>query len=522
MDKKELIKQELLKCKNDPIYFIKKYIKIELVGGEITIPLYPKQEELVRSYLKDHYIIVLKSRQIGISTITQALCVYQMLFFPNVTIGVISRDGPEATDFVRKVKLMVDNLPSFMKLKFRKESQQSFEFSNKSRIIAASVNQSNPSGTLRGKTITMLVIDEAAFIRHIDEAYTAMIPAVFNAHKVAKERGIPYGVLILSTPNRTTGVGQWYYEQWKDAVSGQSEFKPIKIHYSDAPFATPEWIEKQKKILKSQLRIDQELELKFVTSESALFDNPQVVEEFSKSVPPKRKEPVAYFSKNLPVGKGEWYFWEEFNPNKYYLIGCDIASVTGNCKSAIEIVDMDLNQVAEFSGKLRITDFEKEMVKAVKMYPNCVLIPEANSYGSRTMEFLADNPDVGYALFYTRILDEKTGNIKKILPGLYTTGKTRPMMFEALFWAINEDPSRIKSERLALELMGIDKNFGSKRLSDLVMAYAFTCYVRKYQSKYLGINLDNDQTEMLEDMFGKPVGEYKEKPLDEEILDFFQ
>jgi len=497
----ELAKKELLTCKKDPLYFISKYIQIEEAGGNIHFPLYPKQADVVTKFLKDHYIIILKSRQIGISTVVQALLVYLVLFHSNTTIGVISRDGPEATDFVRKTKLMVDTLPKFLRpKKYKKETQQSFELTNGSRIISAPVNLTNPDATLRGKTITTLVMDEAAFIRHVSEAYSGMIPAVFKAHQTAKAKHIPYGIIVISTPNRTTGIGEWYFKQWKEAIEHKSIFTPLKIHYSAAPFATKEWIEQQKKLLKDPVVIAQELELSFGTSKDALFDDTELVKKLAKTQDPIKTIPVKYFSKfgNMNViGSGDWNIWKEPDMKKHYLIGADIASITGACESAIEVTDMDLVQVAEFSGKLRIKDFEKEILKIAEQYNNSTVIVEANSYGSRTVETLAENPDIASKLFYTRITDPKTGKITKILPGLYTTSKTRPLMYEALYWIIAENPERILSDKLALELQGINREFKSSTLSDMVMAYAFICYVRKYEDKYLSVELNDSQKDIL-------------------------
>ncbi len=516
-----LLKSELIKCKENPVYFINNYVKREEVGGFEQFGIYQKQEDLVKNYLKDHYLILLKSRQIGISTIIQALSLYQMIFFSDVTIGAVSRDGPEATDFVRKTMLMLDNLPNWLKPKLIKKTQQSFEFANRSRIVSTAINLSNPSATLRGRTITSLIIDEAAFIRFIDAAYTAMTPSVFNAHQIAEKKGIPYGVIILSTPNKTTGVGEWYYRQWIDAIENKSSFKPLKIHYSDAPFTNNEWIEKQKKILKTDAKIDQELELQFVTSESSLFDNPEVVRKL-QSKEPIKKIPVTYFNNSsVKIGSGEWLIWEEFDPNKSYLIGADIATLTGACESAIEIVDSDLNQIAEFSGNLRITDFEEEIRKATKLYPLCTLIVETNSYGVRTTETIASDPDTSSLLYYTRILDKKTGKIQSMVPGLYTTSETRPMIYESIFWSVSELPERIKSEKLVLELKAINKDFKSSKLSDLVMAYGFVAYVKRYQSQYINSAMSDVSIEILEDLYGQPLQnvENKNKSLSDEIID---
>jgi len=60
---------EYLKCKLNPIYFIKNYIYIfNQRKGLIKFDMYKKQEEFIRTYLKYHTVIILKSRQTGMST----------------------------------------------------------------------------------------------------------------------------------------------------------------------------------------------------------------------------------------------------------------------------------------------------------------------------------------------------------------------------------------------------------------------------------------------------------------------
>ncbi len=84
---------EFLKCKNDFDYFCRNYIFIELPGQDQLLTPYKKQTELVDIIEIDHYVLVLKSRQIGISTVIQAYSAWLAIFYDNVVIGIISKDG---------------------------------------------------------------------------------------------------------------------------------------------------------------------------------------------------------------------------------------------------------------------------------------------------------------------------------------------------------------------------------------------------------------------------------------------
>lgn len=493
MNKSEILR-ELALCKVDPIYFIKNYSKIEEPGNTIQMEPYPKQIEFVNSILNDHYVISLKSRQIGISTITQAFAVYVTTFFSNITVGIISRDGPEATDFTRKCRIMYEGLPLWMQRKFIKKTEQSYELNNNSRIISSTVNQANPSSVFRGKTITLLIIDEAAFIRNISIAFTGITPSVIKAHQVALKKSIPHGIVVLSTPNKTYGIGKWFYDSWTKAKTGNSIFKPIKIHYSDAPFADEEWVEKQRKIILSIGTMDdveQELELKFIVGDDALFEK----ETFNKlqdiinndDIAIKEEEKV--YPRNNGFGKGKWIYFKEIKEDDILLLGIDVATSYGACNSAIEVTDTKLEQVAEFVGKFRVMDLEDEIIDFMTKHKNAYLIIEANSYATELVERLDENPEISSRMFYRKIYDKKTKKIKDIQPGVMTDNSTRPKMITAMYNVVEENPDRIKSKYLADELMSINKDKKSNKLSDRAMSYSFICYVYEYFKEELPIEI---------------------------------
>jgi len=477
---------EIIKCKLNPIYFINNYVKIEEPGGFVPFTTYGAQQDLVNLIQNEHYVIVLKSRQIGISTIIQAYIVWMMNFHANVVVGVLSRDGSESTDFAKKTMTMIENLPKWMQPKFKKKTEQTFELENKSRLFASQVNLANPQSVFRGKTLTFLVIDEAAFVREIKKAYSGFIPATLRAHQVAEQKQIPYGIAILSTPNMTTGIGEWYYKMWVGALKGHNIYKPMKIHYSQAPFADEEWLEKQKKLLNhDQTAIDQELELKFIASSDAFLEpeSYSYLQEIVNNPVDRETLDRTYFNERdgSIIGLGTWSFFKQPDPNKFYLIGVDIASSHGKCNSTIEVFEEDtLEQVAEYSGKCRINDVQDEIKFICSKYKNCLLAPEVNSYGEKLVEDLEKDDEI-YDILYKTIKTNNKGKVTSVRCGFETNSKTKPKIAEAVFWTLKEDPSRIKSEKLALELMGLNKLFRGPE-TDLVMASGICFYIKRFES----------------------------------------
>lgn len=482
----ELIQKlaKALDYKLNPIKFINNNILRMESGGKSKFGTYKAQEDLIDNILVHHYIALLKSRQIGASETLKAFCAWLMTFYLGISIGVVSKNGPAATKFARDVRSMLEN---FAEEEFRptfvKSTEQSFILENGSNLFADTVSATSPDDCLRSSTLTMLIIDEAAFVKKIDEAFKGMASTHATARGVAIKKELPYGIVVLSTPNGTEGKGKWFYKTWNSSLKGEGLYKPVRIHYSEAPFADQSWYEFQCKALDhDQLKIDQELELKFIVGENSFLEA-----ETAKSIQTNilehmncKKEIKTYFGTKGKTGGGTWRYFEEPNNELFYLIGIDISSSYGACNSAIQVLRYpDLYQAAEFVGKLQISDLEKEIIEISKKYENCLVIPEAN-YGIQMVQNFENNDEINNKLYFTKIKD-KDNKVKEYRPGIWTSQKNRPQFIEELYWSITNDTARIRSDILASELLGLDKNLKSN-LSDLAIAYAFCAYVAKYDS----------------------------------------
>jgi len=477
--KKQL--REYFKCKNDPIYFIENYVQLELPGGNVLMKLYAPQKVFLLSLIKDHHLVALKSRQIGISTLAQAYVTYVFTFYKNVVAGMVSRDGPEATDFCRKIMSMIKNLPKFLRPVFDKDTEQTFILDNGCKFYASQVNAAKPQGLFRGKAITIAIIDEAAHIVKIDDAYTGMAPALFKSQKVARMNGVPYATLIISTPNRTVGLGKWYYKQWKAAWETDSIFKPHKIHWTDVvEFRDdPTWYKTQCDLLGNvQWKIEQELEMKFVASSNSFFDSDVVLELNASEADPLREiEIMRYKFRQFAMPE----------PNKFYLLGVDTASEAGPDFSTIQVIDYEtFEQVGEFQDHLRVDQFCRIIDLVNKIYQNNMIVVENNSYGNQVVEFLTQTGS-SYRLYQQKTKNSQSNKrTTKYKYGLYTGPQTRPLMLDALYTYVKDDPSLIKAKRTMLELIGlIVKSSGRVEADegehdDLALSLAFCAYVKMY------------------------------------------
>ncbi len=490
MDKKNIKKNkdkateqvtEYLKCKKSFDYFLsRKYIILEEVGMDKPMKPYKPQMDLIDCLLEHKYVLVLKSRQIGISTIIQAYVTWLCSFYDNVVVGIISKDGAEATDFTKIIVGMIEKLPDWLRTGFKKKSEQSFILSNGCKVYTSTVNPSNPSKTLRGKAITFLVVDEGAFVNYIDEAWVGMVPALATSQKHAKANGVPFGTIVLSTPNKTTGTGAWFYKRYQRAISGTDIFKQFTIHWKEVEELAndPDWYRTQCALFDNDMKkIEQELELKFLPTSGSFFGAKvcTIIQNNTQLNEPIRIEKMF---------NGEAWTFIDPLPGKVYMIGVDTAPEHGEDNSGITVWDYEtLDQVWEYQGKLSVTNFIAVIYHACERY-NGIIIVESNSYGNQVCESIDNN-----LKYSQRLYKETRGNIKYL--GLATTMKTRPLIIDSLYSYVTEYPDIIKSKRLSIELIGLTTKKNGRveadagEHDDLCISAGLCFYVRKYDPPLL-------------------------------------
>ena len=161
LTKKEQV-DEILKCGEDPIYFIKKYLYIQHpIKGRLLFDLYPFQEECIDSFLNYKFNIVLKSRQLGLSATTSAYCLWMALFRRDANILIMATKLEVGKFMIQKIRTAFKMLPAWMLNLLElsipdSESVKYIGFNNGSKITA--IPTSGDAG--RGEAVTLLIIDE--------------------------------------------------------------------------------------------------------------------------------------------------------------------------------------------------------------------------------------------------------------------------------------------------------------------------------------------------------------------------
>ena len=256
-DLKHIIRQEYLKCAQDPAHFMKKYCNIQHPQrGRVIFNLYPFQEKVLRLWRDNPYSIVLKSRQLGISTLGAGYSLWLMLFHKDKNVLCIATKQETARNMVTKVKFMFDNLPSWLKIPAEENNKLSLRLSNGSQIKATSAS----SDAGRSEAVSLLLVDEAAFIDQIGEIWA-------SAQQTLATGG---GAIVLSTPY---GTGNWFHQTWVRAEASENDFLPIKLPWFVHPERDEAWRKRQDELLGDPRLASQECDCDFSTSGDVVFYN---------------------------------------------------------------------------------------------------------------------------------------------------------------------------------------------------------------------------------------------------------
>ena len=465
---KSVIKREYITCADNPAHFMRKYCTIQHPQkGKVKFDLYPFQEKTLESFSQSRYNIILKSRQLGISTLSAGYSLWMMLFNADKNILVIAKDKDTAKNLVTKVRVMYTNLPSWLKTHVDEDNKLSLRFVNGSQIKAVAAT---PEAG-RSEALSLLILDEAAFIDHIESIWTA-------AQQTLATGG---DCVVLSTPS---GVGNWFHKMWVDAIDGESQFSFIELPWHLHPDRDQSWRDEQDKILGPSMAA-QECDADFLTSGLSIVD-PQILQWYKET---QVTDPI----EKGGVDRNLW-IWEYPNYSKQYMVVADVARGDGTDYSAAQIFDIeDLQQVAEYKGQLSTTDFGNFLIELSTKYNDALLVVENNNVGWATIQTIIDrdyknlfyqSKDLKYVDTESQMLTNRyRTEDRNMVPGFSTTMKTRPLIVAKMEEYTREKLTKLRSIRLIEELFVFIYDNGKSQAmrgynDDLVMSYSIALWIR--------------------------------------------
>jgi hypothetical protein len=464
---KDVIKEEYKKCAADPVYFMRKYCKIQHpTKGKLRFELFPYQEKTLIQFKEHRYNIVLKSRQTGISTLTAGYSLWKMIFNQDYNVLVIAIKQEVAKNLVTKVRVMYDNLPSWLKVASAEDNKLSLRLVNGSQVKA--IPSSPDAG--RSEALSLLVVDEAAFVPDINEIWASATPALSTGGSC----------IALSTPN---GVGNWFHQQWVGAEEQTNEFNPIYLHWTVHPERDQRWRDEQTKVLGEKLAA-QECDCDFISSGDTVIA-PELLMWYKETFV---KDPIEKSGFD-----GNYWKWEYPDYAKSYMVVADVARGDGSDYSAFHVFDIENNvQVAEYRGKMETKDYGNFLVAVGTEWNNALLVIENANIGWAVIQQVIDR---NYQNLYYQTQDYKYIDIEKQytnkfnaeerrqIAGFTTSAKTRPLIISKLDEYFRNKEVVVQSLRLIDELftfIWLTNRAEAMRgyNDDLVMAFSIGLWVR--------------------------------------------
>lgn len=507
-DIKKIIRQEYLKCAKDPVHFMKKYCYIQHPQrGRIQFNLYPFQEKVLKLVQDNPYSIILKSRQLGISTLTAAFSLWMMLFSKDKNILCIATKQETAKNMVTKVKFMYDNLPSWLKVNALENNKLTLRFANGSQIKAVSA----ASDAGRSEAVSLLLIDEAAFIDQIGEIWA-------SAQQTLATGG---GCIALSTPY---GTGNWFHSTWVKAESGENDFLPIRLPWDVHPERDQNWRDRQDELLGDPRMAAQECDCDFSTSGDIVFYS-EYLEYYEKSF---IKKPLERRGMD-----GNLWVWESPDYTRDYVVVADVARGDGKDYSAFHVIDIANNvQVAEYKGQIGTQEYGHLLVGIASEFNEALLVIENANIGWSTIQVAIDRnyPNLYYSpksdVSHSETYFDKYMDNSKMVPGFTMSTRTRPMVIGKFQEYLSDKGVTIQSQRLIEEMKVFVWRNGKPEAQpgyndDLVMAFGIAMFVRdttlKFRQKGVDASraaLDNIASNRVTHFGGysNPFGASKENP----------
>jgi len=355
--------EEWIKCKRDPIYFAKNYVKIvSLDEGLVKFKMYPFQEKLIRNFHESRFNICKMPRQTGKSTTAVSYLLHYAVFNDSVNIGILANKAATARELLGRLQTAYENLPKWMQQGIISWNKGSLELENGSKILAASTSAS----AVRGMSFNILFLDEFAFVpNHIADAFFSSVYPTITSGKTTK-------VIMVSTPH---GMNH-FYRYWHDAERGKNEYIPTDVHWSQVPGRDSEW-KRQTIANTSEQQFKIEFECEFLGSVNTLISAAKL-KNLVYDEPLKRNAGLDIYE----------------NPKKEhnYVISVDVARGLGNDYSAFIVFDtteFPYKVVAKYrNNEIKPMLFPNIILDVAKGYNNAYLLIEVNDIGDQVASIL--------------------------------------------------------------------------------------------------------------------------------------
>lgn len=380
--------KELIKCKNDPVYFAREYIKIVHVDkGLVPFKMYDYQEEIVEKINNNRRVAVLTARQSGKTTTAVAVILHYVLFNEHKTVAILANKGDSSREVLSRIQLAYEALPKWLQQGILEWNKGSIALENGCKIYAGTTS----SSAIRGKTIAFLYLDEVAFIEGYDEFFASVYPTISSGENTK--------LLMTSTPN---GLNH-FWKTCKGAEEGTNGYKFVKVMWHDVPGRGEAWKQETLEALDhDEQKFQVEYCCQFLGSSGTLISGDKLKE----------------LAPSNPIHQNSDGFRQYAKPEKdhAYVIIADVSRGKGLDYSAFSVIDitkMPYQQVCTFRNNMvGPVDYASTIYNAAKLYNEAFIMVEINDIGGQVADILF--LDYGYE---NLIFTENAGRSGKRVSG---------------------------------------------------------------------------------------------------------
>ena len=487
--------------KYDKYYFFNNYCKVlHPVKGIIPFKIFAAQRRFIEAIENHRFVITLKTRQAGFSTVLALYSLWLVNFYKSKVIECFSIGQDESVEVYNRLKRCYDYLPFFLRCQTKHETQTEIE------TILESKFASKPSTITKGsgQSLSILIIDEASKIPHIENMWAAIYPTLSTGGKC----------VVNSTPN---GLGNWYANMFIKAEKNENEFFPVRTHWWEIPdrdnndwifsyekndfsflkngesfeeFLTKfknnsEWVKSNIKNLGYD-KFLQEYEGLFLGSGKTVLTNETLKELQEETEYATILEENGIKQLSVTIPSLQIYHYPE--KDEEYLIFNDVASGRGKDFSASIVFSITKKrQVAEFYDRISPHNFAIYIKQLAKFYNNAYVLIESNAVGLTTLTALLNEDDKN--TYYSNVYFEyKNLGYRSV----EMTAKIREELLLLLANLIENKEIKIYSKRFVNELLSfVWKQRGMKLIpiaeegshDDLIMAFCQLSFYLNYISK---------------------------------------
>lgn len=532
--------------------YIENYIKIRDKKNNIVPLVFNEPQLKYYNVIKSMYqqrkpirIIILKARQMGFSTETEAVIFKNVVTHHNYNAGIVAHKEDSTANLFNMSKRMLEYLPEDIKPERKKSNAKELVFNNEQGTGLDSrmkVMTAGGKGIGRSDTFTALHLSELAFWEGDKKAtMTGLLQAVPNT---------PDSMIIIES---TANGYEYFKEMWDSAVAGKNDFYPLFIGWNELkeysmPYTGFDLTQEEKDLQKQyNLTLEQLTwrrwciknncsgdinqfkqeypicpEEAFLSTGNCYFNKENIINRINTAPEPLLRGKFTCYYDGIRIRNQKFLEQEDGNIKIYeypqkrvpYVLGGDTAGEGSDYFTAHVINNITGKQVAVLKQQYNEIEYVKQ-VYCLGMFYNCALVGLENNFSTYPTQKLVE---LNYPNQFVRKKEDQYNNKYEKSFGFKTTSITRPYILGLLQEIVHDNIDVIQDKDTLREMLTFIVNDKGRAEAeegyhdDLVMALAIAYYIREQQD-YKKAERDSkykDIQEQIDKIFGEDINKIEE------------